>query len=295
MVEYILGLVAQLPLLLIIEDAHWIDPSSEELISSIIDRQQNASVLTIISYRPDYTPPWDSAHLTLMPLRRLNNAQALSIVKDLTVTPMLSREISEQIVAKADGIPLFVEELTKAVLEAGARAGAGEIPNSPRLPVPATLQDTLLARLDRTAAMKKVAQTAAVLGREFSEELLWAISSSIDKVLAHALDELVRAGLLFRRGLPPHTTYFFKHALVQDAAYATLLLIDRQHLHARAAEVLEQQFSHVSDAQPELLARHYESANMLDRAVVSWQRAGAKAKAGSNIWKQSANSNEPRH
>ncbi|MGK9169684.1 AAA family ATPase [Inquilinus limosus] len=286
LVDRLLGLAARQPVLFVVEDAHWIDPSSDELISASIDRLQDARVLMVVTCRPDYTPSWSRrTHVTVLMLNRLSRTQAATMVGKLTAATTLPPETIDQIVAKADGVPLFVEELTKAVLESGfsaVRAGGLVRDGPPQLSVPATLQDTLMARLDRTAATKEVAQTASVLGREFSEALLAEVSSLDGEILTRALDELVQAGLIFRRGSPPQTHYVFKHALVQDAAYETLLVSVRQQLHARTAEALEQEFAEITEEQPELLAHHYEAAGLWERAIAYWQRAGARASERSN-------------
>jgi predicted ATPase len=189
---------------------------------------------------------------------------------------VLPEEVSAQILGRTDGVPLFVEELTKAVLESGLPADHAQPA------VPAMLHDTLMARLDRTAAMKGVAQTAAVLGRDFSEALLAAVSPLEGGALAAALDALVRAELLFRKGRPPHAGYVFKHALVRDIAYESLLVSSRRQLHARTAAALERAFPEIAEAQPELLAHHHEAAGMPERAIAAWRRAGARAAASSN-------------
>jgi predicted ATPase len=239
----------------------------------------------VVTHRPEYTVPWSSrAHLSAVTLNRLNRAQSADMVDKLTAAMTLPAETADQIVAKSDGVPLFVEELTKAVLEFNAprdRSGGRAESGQQRLVVPSTLHDTLMARLDRASGAKDVAQTAAVLGREFSEALLAAVSPLDPETLASALDELVDAELLFR-GTPPHTSYIFKHALVQDAAYETLLLSRRQQLHARTAEALEQTFPDIAESQPELLAHHYDAAGMADRAIAYWQRAAARSSAAFN-------------
>jgi predicted ATPase/class 3 adenylate cyclase len=285
LVDRVLGLATRKPVLMVVEDAHWIDASSAELIAAAIDRVQDSRVLTVITYRPDYIPPWSGrTHLTMLMLNRLSRAQAADMVGALAATEALPAEIIQQIVAKADGVPLFIEELTKAVLEAGLAydetvcGRAGRL----QLSVPMTLQDALVARLDRTAGTKEVAQVAAVLGREFSEALLTAVLPPNRDALTGALDALVQAGLLFRRGSPPQTSYVFKHALVQDAAYGTLLLSSRQQLHAQTADVLERQFPEITEAQPELLAHHYQAAGIYDRAIACWQRSGTRARERSN-------------
>jgi class 3 adenylate cyclase/predicted ATPase len=285
LVDRVLGLATRKPVLIVVEDAHWIDPSSEALISTAIDRMQDSCALMVITYRPDYMPPWSGrTHLTMLMLNRLSRTQAADMVGEFAITEALPAEIIQQIVAKADGVPLFIEELTKAVLEAGLLTDETGCTRAerPQLSVPVTLQDALVARLDRAAGTKEVAQVAAVLGREFSEALLTAVSSLNPDALAGALDELVHAGLLFRRGSPSQTSYVFKHALVQDAAYGTLLLSSRQQLHAWAADVLEQQFPDITEAQPELLAHHYQAAGIYDRAIAYWQRSGASARERSN-------------
>jgi class 3 adenylate cyclase/predicted ATPase len=279
-----LALAAKQPVLLVVEDAHWIDPSSEELISAMIDRVHDARILLVITHRPEYAAPWDRrTHLSALTVNRLSRAQATGMVGELTAATTLPPGATDQIVAKSDGVPLFVEELTKAVLEANApkeRSGDRSRGGLPQLVVPSTLHDTLMARLDRAAGVKEVAQTAAVLGREFSDALLAAVSPLDPISLARALDELVNAELLFRG--TPQTNYVFKHALVQDAAYETLLLSKRQHLHARTAEALEQSFPDVAESQPELLAHHCEAAGMPARAIAYWQRAAARASTAFN-------------
>ena len=286
LIDRVLGLATRKPVLFVVEDAHWIDPSSQDLISAAIDRVHDFRVLMVITYRPDYTPPWrDRTHLTLLTLNRLSRTQAADMVDELAAEA-LPADVIQEIVAKADGVPLFIEELTKAVLEAaaltdGKTASMGA--EHPQLSVPVTLQDALVARLDRTAGTKEVAQAAAVLGREFSQVLLTAILSRRREVVSAALDALVQAGLLFRHDSPAQTRYIFKHALVQDAAYGTLLLSARQRLHARTADVLEQQFPEIMEAQPELLAHHYQAAGIYDRAIAHWQRSGARARERSNF------------
>ncbi|MBR0820425.1 AAA family ATPase [Bradyrhizobium liaoningense] len=285
LVDRVLGLATRKPVLIVVEDAHWIDASSADVIAAAMDRVQDSRVLILITYRPDYIPPWSGRpHLTMLMLNRLSRAQAADMVGALAATEALPAEIIQEIVAKTDGVPLFIEELTKAVLEAGLandEAGCGRAGRL-QLSVPMTLQDALVARLDRTAGTKEVAQVAAVLGREFSEALLTAVLPPNRGALTGALDALVQAGLLFRRGSPPQTSYVFKHALVQDAAYGTLLLTSRQQLHAQSADVLEQQFPEIAEAQPELLAHHYAAAGIYDRAIAYWQRSGTRARERSN-------------
>jgi len=286
LVDRVLALARQKPVLFVVEDAHWIDPSSEELIALAIDRLHEAPLLLVITHRPNYTPPWSGrSHVTMLMLNRLSRLQAGEMVRELATDSVLSADTVTEIVSKTDGVPLFIEELTKAMLESGLRTdGSGTRPHgsSPQLTVPSTLQDTLVARLDRTAETREVAQTAAVLGRDFSEALLGAVSSLSRKTLTRALDDLVQAGLLLRQASAPETRYVFKHALVQDAAYGTLLSSVRQHLHARTAAAIERDFPEVADAQPELLAYHYGAAGIHDHAIASWRRSAARARDRSN-------------
>ncbi|TFV67428.1 adenylate cyclase [Bradyrhizobium frederickii] len=284
LVDRVLGLAARKPVLIVVEDAHWIDPSSADVVAAAMDRVRDSRVLILITYRPDYIPPWSGPHLTMLTLNRLGHSQAADMIGALAAAKAPPAEIIQQIIAKADGVPLFIEELTKAVLEAGLADDetgcerSGEL----RLSVPMTLQDALVARLDRTAGTKEVAQVAAVLGREFSEALLTAVFPPNRDALTEALDALVQAGLLLRRGSPPQTNYVFKHALVQDAAYGTLLLTSRQQLHAHTADVLERQFPEIAEAQPELLAHHCAAAGLYDRAISYWQRSATRARERSN-------------
>ena len=281
LIDRMLGLANEKPVLFVLEDAHWIDPSSQDLISAAIDRVHDSRVLMVVTYRPDYTPPWrDRTHLTLLMLNRLSRTQAADMVDELAAKA-LPEDLVQEIAAKADGVPLFIEELTKAILESiELTDGTG---GHPQPPVPVTLHDTLVARLDRAPGAKLVAQAAAVLGRAFSEALLTAILSRRREAVIEALDALVQAGLLFRRDSTPQISYVFKHALVQDAAYGTLLLSTRQHLHARTADVLEQRFPEIAEAQPELLAHHYQEGGIYDRAIAHWQRSGARARERSNF------------
>ena len=214
-------------------------------------------------------------------MSRLGRRQGADLVARVTGDKPLPAEIVEQIVARTDGVPLFVEELTKTVLESGLLADAGdhyELSGPlPPLAIPTTLHDSLMARLDRLAPVKEVAQIGAVIGREFSHELLAAIADRSEAELGVALDQLVASELVFRRGAPPDATYSFKHALVQDAAYQSLLKSKRQQHHARIAEALEQRFSDLGETQPEVLAQHLTEAGLAARAIPYWRRAGELA------------------
>jgi predicted ATPase len=232
--------------------------------------------------RPEFTPQWSGQpHVSTLILTRLGRRDGASMVELVVGSKTLPAEVSAQIVAKTDGVPLFVEELTKAVLESGLLSDAGDryelAGPLPPLAIPAPLQESLLARLDRLAPVKEVAQIGAVIGREFSHGLLAAVSSLPEEQLYDALDQLVTTELVFRRGTPPDATYTFKHALVQDAAYSTLLKSRRQQLHARVTEGLEGRFPEVADTQPEVLAQHCTAAGLIEKAVGYWHKAGQLA------------------
>jgi predicted ATPase len=276
LVDQIAGLAAHQPMLILYEDVHWIDPSTLELLGLVIERIRHLSVLVLITSRPEFQPPWiGQAHVTTLTMSRLGRRQGADLVARVTGEKPLPAAIVEQVVARTDGVPLFVEELTKAVLESGLLRDAGDrwelTAPLPPLAIPATLHDSLMARLDRLAAAKEVAQTAAVIGREFSHELLAAVSPLSEVDLSAALDQLLQAELIFRRGAPPDATYSFKHALVQDAAYQALLRSRRQQLHGKIAEVLQERFTGTA---PEVVARHCSEAGLNDRASMYWYEAG---------------------
>jgi class 3 adenylate cyclase/predicted ATPase len=271
------------PVLLVFEDAHWIDPSSRELLDLIFDRVSRLHVLLVVTFRPEFQHAWSGQpHIAMLALSRLGGRDGATLVERLAGNAGLSHEIVEEIVKRADGVPLFVEELTKAVLESADRdnrvvavLGASPLPN---LAIPATLHASLIARLDRLGPVaKEVAQIGAVIGREFSYELIQPVAQRPEPDLEAALDRLTDAGLLFCRGVPPHSAYLFKHALVQDAAYATLLRARRQQLHAAIAAALEREFPEIVAAQPELLAHHCTEAGLTQQAIDNWRRAGERA------------------
>ena len=285
LIEQLAGLARDRPVLELYEDVHWIDPSTLELLDLLIERVRALRILAVLTYRPEFQPPWTGqAHVTALPLNRLGRRQGAAMVARVTGKP-LPDDVAAQIVAKTDGVPLFVEELTKTVLESGLLQDAGDryelAGPLPPLAIPATLHDSLLARLDRLAPVKEIAQIGAALGREFSHELLAAVADRPEAELQAALDQLVAAELVYRRGTPPDVTYSFKHALVQDAAYGTLLKSKRQQLHARIAEVLEERFPEQVEAEPELLAHHCTQAGLAEMAVSYWCRAGEQALARS--------------
>jgi class 3 adenylate cyclase/predicted ATPase len=286
LVDQLAGSAADRPLLLVWEDVHWADPTSLELLGLAIDRLQSLPVLALVTFRPEFAPPWPShTHVTSLMLNRLGRRRCSLMVAGLIGGRSLPADVLDQIVARAEGVPLFVEELTKAVLESGLlreEDGRYELRSSlPSVAVPATLQDSLMARLDRLGPLKEIAQVAAVIGREFSHELLAAILSREQEELVDALRQLIAAELVFRRGTLPETIYVFKHALVRDAAYASLLKGKRQQLHARIAQVLEGCFPQVVEAEPDFLARHWTEAGEAEKAVAYRLKAGERALAHS--------------
>ena len=253
------GLARRHPALMIFEDVHWSDPTTLELLDLLMERVPAARLLVIITFRPEFSPPWvGRPQVTLVTLNRLPPRQRADMIDRLTGGKTLPREITEQIIVRTDGVPLFIEELTKAVIESGVVADAGDrytvTGPAPSLAIPTSLHASLLARLDRLAPTREVAQIGATLGRSFTHELIGAVAGVPQQLLDDALDQLVRAELIFRRGITPDAEYTFKHALVQDAAYSTLLRSRRQLLHGRIATVLEDQFPEIISAQPHLMA-----------------------------------------
>jgi predicted ATPase len=232
---------------MIFEDVHWSDPTSLEALGRTVDRLRMLRVLLVITYRPEFEPPWiGRSYVTALSLNRLGEREIAAIIDRVTGNKLLSESVRQDIIERTDGIPLFVEEMTKAVLEAesegDARKTAAAVPSS-AMAVPASLHASLMARLDRLGPAKEVAQIGAVIGREFSHALLAAVGLKKEQELQPAVDALAKAGLLFRQGVLPNATYLFKHALVQDAAYGTLLREPRRALHARIADTLESQFA----------------------------------------------------
>jgi predicted ATPase/class 3 adenylate cyclase len=271
------------PVLMVFEDAHWIDPTSREWLDLTLDRVQCRPVLVVVTFRPEFQHAWSAQpHVTVLALNRLAARDGAALVEQLAGGANLSRDIANEIAERADGVPLFVEELTKAVLETGDRdnridavLAASPLPN---LTIPATLHASLIARLDRLGPVaKEVAQIGAVLGREFGYELIEQVAQRPAAELRLGLERLAEAELLFRRGVAPQSTYLFKHSLVQDAAYSTLLRARRQELHARVPAVLERSFAELVERQPELLAHHLTAAGASERAVDQWLKAGQHA------------------
>jgi class 3 adenylate cyclase/predicted ATPase len=276
------GLAARQPLLMLWEDIHWSDPTTLESLDLLIDRAATLQVLIILTFRPEFTPPWiGRPHVTLLSLNRLPPRHRAEMIAHVTGGKTLPTEIADQIIYRTDGVPLFIEELTKSVVESGLMIDAGDhySVTGPLVPlaIPTTLQASLLARLDRLAPTREVVQIAATLGRQFSHELISAVAEMSQPQLEGGLEQLIRAELVFRRGTPPDATYTFKHALVQDAAYSTLLRPRRQQLHGRIATTLERQFPEIAAAQPELMARHCAMAGLVEKAVEYWDKAGRMA------------------
>jgi class 3 adenylate cyclase/predicted ATPase len=271
------------PVLMVFEDAHWIDPTSRELLDLSVDRVRHLPVMLAITFRPEFQPLWgDRSYVMNLALNRLGERDGEALVHKLAGNAALTAEIVAEIVERTDGVPLFVEELTKAVLESAGQSdqvaavlGAASLAAHS---VPATLHASLMARLDRLGPVpKETAQIGAVLGREFSYELIERVAHRPERELRAALGQLRDAGLLFCRGTAPHASYLFKHALIQDAAYQSLLKSRRQQLHQQIAQVLAERFPETTETQPELLAHHYTEAGLSPQAIPYWQKAGERA------------------
>jgi class 3 adenylate cyclase/tetratricopeptide (TPR) repeat protein len=272
----------QQPVLFVMEDLHWVDPTTLEFLSLLVDQGPTARILALLTFRPDFSSPWTGrSHLTQVTLPRLLRRQATEMTGRVAYGKALPSEVVEQIVVKTDGVPLFVEELTKMVLESGLLQEHDDryalTTPLPPLAIPTTLHDSLMARLDRLGTVKSLAQLGAILGREFSYALLHAIAPWDEATLQRGLRQLVEAEFLYQRGLPPHATYLFKHALIQDAAHQSLLKSTRQHYHQHIAQVLEARFPELCATQPELLAYHYTEAGAMAQAIPYWQQAGQRA------------------
>jgi predicted ATPase/class 3 adenylate cyclase len=281
-VALLLELAERQPVLFIVEDLHWADPTTLELLNLVIEQIPTASLLVLLTCRPYFQPAWHHrSYLSEITVNRLSHAHVEQIVTRMTDGKTFPAAVLQQIIAKTDGVPLFIEEMTKAILESGQLKetnGHYELAGSLQaLVIPATLQDSLMARLDRLMTAKVIAQLGATIGRQFSYTLLHAVSQLDEVMLQHELGRLVEAEIVYHRGVPPQATYTFKHALIQDAAYQSLLKSTRQQYHQRIAHVLEAQFPETAEAQPELLAHHYTEAGLMEQAVDYWYRAGQKA------------------
>jgi predicted ATPase len=263
---------------MIAEDAHWADPTSLEAFNRVVDRIRTLRVLVLVTFRPEFQAPWIGLHyVTAVTINRLTTREVTAMIGLIVGNRRIPASIRQEIIERTDGIPLFVEEMTKAVLEIGGQGAAqhtvAAVP-PPALAVPASLHASLMARLDRLGPAKEMAQIGAVIGREFSHAELAAVARKPEATLRSALDRLIQAGLLFRTGIPPQATYLFKHSLVRDAAYGTLLREPRRALHARIAETLEAQFADIAESQPEMLARHCTEAGLIEKSANQWGKAG---------------------
>jgi class 3 adenylate cyclase/DNA-binding response OmpR family regulator/predicted ATPase len=290
------NLAARQPLLVLVEDAHWLDPTTLEFFAALVELIPRLPVMMLITARPEFMSPWPvDAHITCIMLARLSREDAGLLVERVVGGKPLPQQVMSQILAQTDGIPLFIEELTKTLLESRIlREGPDRyemIGPYPSQAIPKTLQGSLLARLDRLGPAKEVAQIGAVIGREFSHELLGAVCTSSESQLQEALQELICSELVFRRGTPSNAVYSFKHALVQDAAYGTLLREPRRALHARIAEALERQFAEITESRPEVLARHCTEAGQIEKAASLWGKAGLQSLTRSALMEATAQLN----
>jgi class 3 adenylate cyclase/predicted ATPase len=282
--EQLVHLSRQNPVLVLFEDTHWIDPTSIELMDRIIRRVADLPVTIIVTYRPEFTPPWlDLGHVTMLKLNHLGRSQVVDLICKTAGGKTLPEAIVDQIATKSQGVPLFIEEITRAILESGDLEEEGEryvLRQSIRdFAIPSTLQDSLIARLDRLGVAKDVALTASIIGREFTYELLEAVARVSQATLLEGLEQLVRSDLLGQQGAPPQSRYIFKHALIRDAAFQCVLNARRRELHQRIAEVLADRFPEVAETEPELLAHHYTEANLADHALRYWRQAAERAAA----------------
>jgi tetratricopeptide (TPR) repeat protein len=270
------------PVLMAGEDLHWADPTTLETLGMLIEQAPTAAMLVVATYRPELTPPWPQrSHMTPITLNRLERPEVETMVGHLAGGRPLPGEVVDHIVAKADGVPLYVEELTKAILGSGvleARGDAYVLRGAlAQLHIPETLQDSLMARLDRAPRLREVAQLGSVLGREFAYDMISALAGIEEGMLQSGLGQLVVDELLYQRGRPPRSRYLFKHALIQDAAYQSLLKRTRQQYHQHVAKLLEDRFPEVASTQPELVAHHYTEANCPAEAIAYWHKAGVAA------------------
>jgi predicted ATPase/class 3 adenylate cyclase len=280
--QLLLAAAGERPVVLIIEDLHWLDPSTLELLELLVRQVPTACLFVLLTCRPEFHAPWPPrSHVTQITLNRFTRKHTEIMVDRVTAGKKLPAEVFDHIVAKTDGVPLFVEELTKTVLETGLLRDEGDryelTGPLPSVAIPATLQDSLMARIDRLGPAKAVAQAAAVLGRQFSHELLHAVSAFDEATLGRGLARLLEAELVHQRGVAAPVTYAFKHALVQDAAYQSLLRSTRQRYHRRTAEVLVERFPEIAEAQPELVAHHFTQGGLSEPAIVNWRQAGQRA------------------
>ena len=281
LIEQLETLTRRGPVLMLFEDVHWADPTTLELLTLTIDRLQSLPILLIITFRPEYQPSWTGLpHVTMMTLNRLSQRERTVLVDHITGGKKLPPGLLDQIVERTDGVPLFVEELTKAVLESEQLHDTGDryVLDQPtqELAIPTTLQASLMARVDRLGSAREVLQIGAAIGREFSYEVLAAVAGLPDVVLQDALIRLTEAELVLLRGTPPNATYTFKHALIQDSAYSNMLRARRQQLHSAIATVLENRFPDLVKSAPELIAQQFERAGQNEKAIHYWRQAGER-------------------
>ena len=278
----LMATIAQQPAAVLFEDVHWADPTTLQVLDALVARAATLPLLVIITFRPEFKHDWTARpHISHLVLKRLSRDQSATLVMQIPAGKPLPLDLVTEIVEKTDGVPLFLEELTKAVLESNLATSASDHHENAgsvrKADIPATLRDSLMARLDKLFPVKELAQTGAVIGREFSHELMAMICPLAEPQLTEGMDKLVASELIFRRGVAPAATYLFKHALVKDAAYGSLLKSKRSQLHAQIANVLEQKFPGIAAVQPEVLAHHFEAASLHDRAVHYWKQAGQQA------------------
>lgn len=279
LVEMTAAAACRQPSVMLFEDAHWADPTTLEVLDLLIDRVRSVPLLIVLTHRPEFQPKWTGhGHVSALNLSKLTRAQSSAMVSEVAGSKALPPGIIEQIAIRTDGVPLFVEELTKSILESGELKEVGDryeyVGSDRSITIPATLRDSLMARLDRFAPVKEIAQIGAAIGREFSYELIEAVSPRIKSELDAALQQLTDSGLAFRRGIIPEAIYTFKHALVRDAAYDSLLRSRRQELHHKIARVMEDRFQNVAETKPEVLAHHYTQAGRLEQGAAYWFKAG---------------------
>ena len=286
LIRQLKGLSRQQRVVIVFEDAHWIDPTSRELLDLTVEPIRDLPVLLVVTFRPEFQPPWTGQpQVTMLTLNRLDRRDRTALVEQIAGGKALPDEVAAQIVDRTDGVPLFVEELTKSVMESGLlREEVDRYALDRALPpfaIPTTLHASLLARLDRLASVRRVAQTGAAIGREFSYALLSAVSRIPDEELQSALAHLVASELVLQRGSPPDAIYSFKHALVQEAAHGSMLRNTRQQLHAQLVEALEIHFPEIEESQPEILAQHCAEAGLVEKSVDWWGKAGHRSAARS--------------
>ena len=282
LVSWILDRAEESALLAFCEDIHWADPTTLEFLGMLLEQAPTVPILLVFTTRPDFQPPWPSrSHLTPITLARLERPQTEAMITRLAGDRSLPSEVTEHIAAKSDGVPLYVEELTKTVLGSNVLREEGDryvlAGSLSAVTIPATLQESLMARLDRLPKVRELVQLGAVLGREFAYDMLLALVELDEPLLQDGLDRLVDGELLYQRGRPPKSRYIFKHALVQDAAYHSLLKRTRQQYHGQVAQLLEERFPDTVENRPEVIAHHYTEAGAFDKAFVQWNRAGQRA------------------